>query len=339
MNRKFYGIAALAIILLISGGIYAYTYATGVGTISITSPTGDIATANISANQPDWEDVVELVEDTETFRPSDNGTYIQCDPVGDVDNFLCVDEETADEDSTYVETSGGATELDTYNIPDHSEGTGNITSVNVYIRTRATFGTHAAEVAMRTDGTNSFASYTSPLPTSYGYLSANWDNNPNTTDPWTWDEIDALEIGVRQYDLGRGGPRTTQVYAEVDYEYLPITGNTPTGDLFEVNEHPDYGGDLNVRVYLTNTAALLKAYEYLNMELYLEDSEEAGQTPNYQLLTPSIGWVSFTLKDPVSDNHVLSITGGDYGLVSAYTAEWEAGWTITPELYCEVAQR
>lgn len=51
------------------------------------------------------------------------------------------------------------------------------------------------------------------------------------------------------------------------------------------------------------------------------------------------GLVSFTLKDPVSDNHTLSVTGGTYVLVSEDMSDWEAGWTVTPELYCEATQR
>jgi len=75
----------------------------------------------------------------------------------------------------------------------------------------------AAEVAIRTNGSDYFGSYTASLPTSYTDISANWTENPNTSNDWTWAEIDALEAGVRQYDLGAGDVRTTQVYVEVDY--------------------------------------------------------------------------------------------------------------------------
>lgn len=342
MNKKSYLIAVLGLVLAISGGIYAYTYTTAIGTISIAEPTGDIATCNETPTQPDWEDVLDTEQDTETLRPNASGTYTQCTPVGDTPNYLCVDEEVADDDSTYISTSifGSTDQTDTYNIPDHSEGSGTITSVTVYLRSRATYtaNLHAVEPVIRTYNTNYYGTYTL-LPLTYtNYLTTN-TTNPYTTNAWTWAEIDALQIGARQYDNGYGGAYTTQVYVEIDYQYLPITGNVPTGDLFEVYEHPDYSSDLNVRVYLTNTAALMKAYDYLDMELYLEDSEEAGETPNYQLLTLENGVATFTLKDPVSDNHTLSVIGGDYGLVSDNTSEWEEGWTVTPELYCEATQR
>ena len=113
----------------------------------------------------------------------------------------------------------------------------------------------------------------------------------------------------------------------------------PTDDLFVVYPHTDYTGDLAVKVYLTNTDNLTKAYQFLNMELYLEGSVEAGQTPNYQLLTLENGVAIFKLEDGSSDNYTLSVTGGDYTLNSREPLEWEEGWTVTPELYCEVTQR
>ena len=333
MKKKIYLFSAFVAALAISSGIYAYTYFTAGGTLTVTE-LEDIATCNATATQPNWDDVLETELDTETLRPNAAGNYAQCDPIGDTANYLCVDEATPDEDTTYVRTWGGVTELDTYNIDDHSEGKGTVDSVTIYNRTRATSGTHASEVAIRTNSTDHFGSYTTPLPTSYSDISAVWTTNPDTTDNWTWDEIDALEIGVRHYDLGTGYLQTTQVYADVDYEYLPLTGDVPTGDLFEIMEHPDYSGELIVRIYLTNTGSLVKAYDYLNMELYLEDSVEPSQT-----LTLENGLASFTLKDPVSDNHTLSVTGGVYGLVSDDMSAWEGGWTVTPGLYCEVTQR
>ncbi|UCH42829.1 MAG: hypothetical protein JSW16_08500, partial [Dehalococcoidales bacterium] len=53
---------------------------------------------------------------TETLRPNTVGTYSQCDPVGASFNYQCVYDAVADEDTTYVETRFGATELDMYNF-------------------------------------------------------------------------------------------------------------------------------------------------------------------------------------------------------------------------------
>ena len=125
----------------------------------------------------------------------------------------------------------------------------------------------------------------------------------------------------------------------MDYAAPLLSGNVPTGDLFDITPDGNFSGDLAVKVYLTNTGALVKAYQYLNMNLYLEGSVEAGETPNYQVLTLENGWVTFNLKDYVPGTYTLSVTGGNYSLVSRDTSGWEVGWTVTPELYGQIVQR
>jgi hypothetical protein len=117
---------------------------------------------------------------------------------------------------------------------------------------------------------------------------------------------------------------------------MKLSGNVPTGDLFTITTHENFTGDLLLKVYLTNTGDLVKACNYLNLKLYLEDSEEAGQTPNYQMLTLQNGFVTFNLKDYEPGPHILSVTGGSYSLVSGDPTEWAEGWTVEPELYCEI---
>ena len=344
MKRKFrlQLILGLVLALVVTSGLYAFSYLSATASMGVTVTGDEVATYELSAGQPNWNSILTPVAvGTETLRPNAAGTYSQADPVGEVSNYLCVDEEVADDDSTYVETSGGATEIDTYNIPDHSEGYGTISSVTVYVRCRATTTAdlHAAETAIRTQGSDYFGTYTL-LPTSYTDYSTTYNVNPNTTNAWTWDEIDALEIGVRLYDNDDGEVRCTQVYVEVDYAAPALSGNVPTGNLFDITPDDNFTGDLAVKVYLTNTGALAKAYQYLNMNLYLEGSVEAGEDPDYQVLTLENGWVTFNLKDYASGTYTLSVTtGGDYELVSRDTSGWESGWTVTPELYCQIVQR
>ncbi len=334
-------ILGLVLTLVVTSGLYAFSYLSATASMGVTVTGDEIATYELSATQPNWNSILTPVAaGTETLRPNAAGTYSQADPVGEVSNYLCVDEEVADDDSTYVETSGGATEIDTYNIPDHSEGYGTISSVTVYVRCRAstTADLHAAETVIRTHSTDYFGTYTL-LPLDYTYLSQTYTTNPFTTSAWTWDEIDALEIGVRLYDNDDGEVRCTQVYVEVDYAAPLLSGSVPIDDLFDITPDANFTGDLAVKVYLTNTGDLVKAYQYLNMNLYLEGSVEAGETPNYQVLTLENGWVTFNLKDYAPGTYTLSVTGGDYELVSRDTSEWEEGWTVTPELYCHIVQR
>jgi len=132
----------------------------------------------------------------------------------------------------------------------------------------------------------------------------------------------------------------TQVYVTIDYQMAPITeGSVPEGDLFVITPHLEYTGDLLVKIYLTNTGDLLKAYQHLNMKLYLEDSLEAEKTPDYQILSMENGVVLFNIEGGSAASYTLKVTGGSYRLVGANPYEWGEGWSETPEFYCEVSQR
>jgi len=76
-------------------------------------------------------------------------------------------------------------------------------------------------------------------------------------------------------------------------------GETPIGKLFNISPDTGYGGDVIAKVYLANTGNLSRAYSYLNMKLYLAGSVEAGQTPDYRLLTLQNAGAAFTLEDIV----------------------------------------
>jgi len=145
-RRRLYLVIALGLILVLSGGAFAYTYTTAVGTISVGEPSADVATSNTSASQPDWSSVTDNLSE-------------------------------------------------------------------------------------------------------------------NTT-----------------------------------------CGEVPTGDLFDVVPNAAYSGDIQVDVYLTNAANLTSAYKYLNMKLYLEGSEEAGETPSYRVLSLQNGRSNFSLSGITSSS-------------------------------------
>ena len=56
-KKKLSLIVAVVLVLAISGGAFAYTYTTTIATISVPDPTANVATANASDNQPDWDSV------------------------------------------------------------------------------------------------------------------------------------------------------------------------------------------------------------------------------------------------------------------------------------------
>ncbi len=156
----------------------------------------------------------------EVLRPNGSGTYTQCSrQPGYSNNWQCVDEETPDDGSTYVYTEWGDTERDTYNLQNHTSGNGTINSVTVHIRSRSTsyWQNKRFETMIRTYG-NSYYGTETWVGNSWTDLSTTYNTNPSNGQPWTWSQIDALEAGVRQYDLGYyGDAQTTQVYVEVDY--------------------------------------------------------------------------------------------------------------------------
>ncbi|MBA7599058.1 hypothetical protein ES703_06085 [subsurface metagenome] len=58
-KRKFYLLVALGLVLILSGGVFAYTYTTAIGTASVGEPSADVATCNVSTGQPDWSSVTD----------------------------------------------------------------------------------------------------------------------------------------------------------------------------------------------------------------------------------------------------------------------------------------
>ncbi|MQY81276.1 MAG: hypothetical protein GH158_03440 [Dehalococcoidia bacterium] len=109
--------------------------------------------------------------------------------------------------------------------------------------------------------------------------------------------------------------------------------------MFDITPNAAYTGGVQVGIYLTNAANLTRAYKYINMKLYLEGSEEAGKTPGYQLMNLQNGIAIFNLVGISGGSYTFPVTGGTYQLFSREISEWEAGWTVTPELYCEAEQR
>jgi len=343
-KKKFYFIVALLTALVISTGAFAYTFTTATATFSVV-PMGDIATVAEAAGQPDWGSVLPDSggPGQEILRPDAAGDASGCsrEPKSG-ENWDKVAEEAPDDYETYVYTkSDKSYKNDLYNIQDHYEGTGTINGVTVYFRVSGDEHhgdpkTAYAKASIKIGG--EIYSGDEETLTGLGFVDKSyfWATSPDTDEAWTWDEIDDLQAGVALKGTKHGNAYCTQVFVIVDYEEEGVTnGNVPTGDLFEVTVQPDYTGDLVVSVYLLNSGSLVKAYQYLNIKLELEGSAEG----TYQLLSLGNGLATFTLEFDSSGAHTLSVSGGSFGLISDESSEWEEGWSVTPELYCEVIQK
>jgi hypothetical protein len=338
-------ILALMLAVAISGGVYAYTYTTASGTIGATAD-DDIATVQAAAevDQPDWDSLTPTPGGTETLRPNaagDEGNISNAHGAAYPDHYQNVDDVTPDGLITDVYSDESAWARDLYNIEDHSLGTDIITAVRIYAHAMSDdLPIQTSIKIVFKSGATVTEGIEQTITTSWADYSQTWITNPATGAAFTWTDIDSLQIGISLREANSGKESfVTQVYVEVDYGE-PISGEAPTGDLFTITPEGDYTGDLQVRVYLANTDALTKAYSYLNIKLYLESSVEAGETPNYQLLTLENGVATFNLRDFIGGVALtLSVTGGSYSLVSDDTSEWDAGYSLTPEFYCDVTQR
>jgi hypothetical protein len=326
-------------------GLFAYSYTTSSGIISIDPPSGDFATVNATASQPDWNDVLTPVNDNIVLRPigSGNETDITSQFPATGDHWDKVDEASSDDDGTYISENSALWNEDSYNTTNHSTqiAGGDIQYVEVFMMSRASSNVtqESAYVHIITNDAE-YNGMSENLSANYTQYSESWDINPQSGSPWTWSEVDTLQAGIGMRQAGIGSDSLcTQVYTNINFDAPELSGNTPTGDLYEIAASANFSGNLQVRIFLTNTSTLQKAYDYIDMHLYLESSQEAGETPNYQILNLQNGFTTFNLIGITGGSYTLSIVGGTYQLISRETSEWDIGWVITPELHCEAEQR
>lgn len=346
MKKKSILAAAVLLALTVSVGMYAFTFTTNSTTLAQVSVGGaQIATSTTAAGQPYWDSLFPRSQDgLEILRPN---------AAGDVNNIPSqypdsgehwdkVADVAPDSFGTYIYNTTGGQRLDLYNLQDHAIGSGTIRGIAVYVRFTANEGGIAiAQPAIGTDGNAYLGAEFTQMGPNFATVSTQWLANPSNGKAWTWSDIDTLQAGVSLRKTGGNNTAVcTQVYVVVTYTEPPITqGSVPAGNLYVITPHPAYTGDLAVKLYLTNTGALTKAYRYLILKLYLGGSIEAGQTPNYQLLTLENGVASFNIVGGASANYTLQVTGGSYSLLSGDANQWPVGWSLTPEIYNEVTTR
>ncbi|MFC1908542.1 hypothetical protein ACFLXD_01535 [Chloroflexota bacterium] len=340
-------IGALLLALTVSVGSYAYTWDTATATLDVVVAGAEAVTTTVvpDIDQPDWDSLLPESEyDLETLRPDGEGDEDDIDEQypDSGEHWDKVDDTEADGDSTYVFTDKKQWEEDFYSLTDHLEGEGAIEYVTVYMQARAEAdpSQSSAAIMIRTDGTE-YVGNDITVTTDYSLYSYQWSNNPATGNPWSWEQIDDLEIGAKLRRAAKNvETRLTQMYIVVGYEMPPIIdGDVPKGDIYEITPHEDYTGDMLVNVYLTNTGAVNLAYQHLNMKVYIANSLEADGSPHYQVLSLENGVVIFNIEGGAAASYTIEIIGGGYNLTSGDTAEWGEGWSIAPEFYCEVSQR
>ena len=121
-----------------------------------------------------------------------------------------------DDDSTYVQAQSDTYQRDLYNLSAPT-GNGTINYIKVWYRFRQSpTGTAYLTPAIKTGGT-AYEGSEDTTGTSWENGSYQWTTNPKTGVAWTWDDLTALQAGIKMHRSGGTGARCTQVYVEVDY--------------------------------------------------------------------------------------------------------------------------
>jgi hypothetical protein len=347
----FSGIMVLSLVL--TTGTFAYTYTSNSMTaLSGTMADAAWATYEPSINQPDWQIVMPGGQyDSEVLLPNASGDETEIDSQfpDNGEHWDKVNDMPADDGKTYLSTTRfNKYETDLYNLTDHQPFVNgvvkDIKSVTVFFRfaDASDPGDHDAyaKALIKTHGNVYEGKEEIETSGTYVTKSCEWKGNPATAKLWTWDEVNDLQAGISlKGDKVHWPASVTQVYVAVNYEKKVTQSEVPLGDLFDITPDPGYSGDLQVKIYLTNTSELIKAYNYLNLELYVAKSLEAQKPPTIRVLSMENGVATFNIEGGSAVKYTVEVRGGAYRLVSSNTGDWGKGWSIAPELYCEVSQR
>ncbi|MFC2019890.1 hypothetical protein ACFLU4_08115 [Chloroflexota bacterium] len=157
---------------------------------------------------------------TLTIRPNAAGDETNLTPNTGA-NYAAVDDVTSDDDTTYV--ARGTDDVwtyDLYNLPDTTvSGKGKINNVTVYIHARSSgkVTQTSAYIRIKTNGT-AYNGTEQTITGSYATYSTQYITNPQTTNEWTWVEVNALQagLGMRRPTTGKES-RCTQLWVVVDY--------------------------------------------------------------------------------------------------------------------------
>jgi hypothetical protein len=136
----------------------------------------------------------------ETLMPAAAGSTTQWSRTGTgkTDNYQCVNEAIADNDSTYVSTSGVGNR-DTYLVPDLSSDPTTIFCVEHFGIARVDAGETTRKICFSLNVGGTYYDHTDQftLTSSYLYWPSIWMSNPATSAAWSYADIGSLEAGVK----------------------------------------------------------------------------------------------------------------------------------------------
>lgn len=195
--------------------------------ITVNDPTGDEMTIRWLSN---------ATSEPFVFRPDGVGNHTELltgGTIGATYGWQCVDDVVSDEWNTvvwyYNEIPDSDYHFDTYRTQNHTTQTFVIYNLTVHARLNGYCGefpvNNYAKITIRTSAGHYYNGSTITVPgtDTWNDYKFSFLVNNETGIAWTWDDIDALEIGV---SLRKNNDYCTQVYAEVNpgstsgwYEY------------------------------------------------------------------------------------------------------------------------
>jgi len=177
----------------------------------------------------------------ETLRPSAAGD--ECNIALEIgaacpNHYQNVDEAEHDSATTVVwgQTANSVWKRDLYNIDDSGVGAGTINFIKVYtyLTGHSSSDQDSAKLAIKSgDVVAEGSGYMPGL--GYTLYSHTWSENPDGDAAWTWEDIDALQVGI---SLRQGKndahsdyyqSKCTQIYVEVDYTAVTEKTSSDSG--------------------------------------------------------------------------------------------------------------
>lgn len=153
---------------------------------------------------------------SKTLRPNDNGTYTEFGNVipDNIAHWEAVDETSADGDSSYI-ASETPNNRDTFALSDPGIPlSSTVNSVTVYVvARRVEQQKEGFYIMIRSDNKDSLSVLLTAEEANYAVFSERWEKNPADNQPWTVEDVNALEAGVQV----SSGVVVTQIYVVVDY--------------------------------------------------------------------------------------------------------------------------
>jgi len=295
----------------------------------------------LAVNNPPTSEITDQryqAGDVETLRPNAAGDLTELE-ASSGNNYECVNEADADGDESFVYICGGVVfGADLYNIVDHSEGSGTINKITVYFCCRYILSEGYAYAVIKSNSTT-WSGSQKILSGSWVLYSQEWATNPADDEAWSWDDIDALQIGA---ELENGDnfdeeSQCTQVYVEVDY--------TAAADISNAPGSKDFGTVSESTSYWSNGSA--PTFPLDDGECFFTVTNNSSDPVNISIEAADfgggVGWTiagspdvdTVTLKAGKSGDNaegdMVTLTNSDQGFISDLAASDSIKWEIKLE--------